>query len=110
MAFAWIYFGNDTGGLLRGALTDLERMRNALFDPQLSLYGVRDKMIQMRSGDGSDPVHYAEVTSRYSFVDNASAKAAFDEIASACGVLQNSSSTAATINAALSQLFAKLRG
>lgn len=110
MAFAWMYFGANQGTLLRNALTQLEQYRNNFFDTAAAIFGVRDMMIQMRSGDGSDPSHYGEVTSRFAFINDASSKAAFDEIASACGSLQNGSATADQINAALSQLFARLRG
>lgn len=110
MSFAWINFGGNQGPLLRSALTQLEASRNSFFDTHAPIFGVRDMMIQMRSGDGSNPTDYAEVATRFAFADNASAKAAFDEIASACGSLQNGSATADQVNAALSQLFARLRG
>lgn len=110
MAFAWMYFDGNKGPLLRNALNQLESARDTFFDTHATIFGVRDMMIQMRSGDGSSETHYAEVQIRFAFVDNTQAKAAFDEIASACGSLQSGSATADQINAALSQLFARLRG
>lgn len=112
MAFAYLYFGNGTehGNLLRTALTQLEKSRLQLFDSKNTLFSVRDVMLQMRDGDGSSAAHYAEVTARFAFTSDANSKAAFDEIASACGHLGTTSDTQSTILAALDQLFAKMRG
>ena len=103
MAHQYIHVGHGKHGLkLRSALTKLEDGRKELFE-------MRDVMVRMRDGDGSDPAHYAEVTARFPFVSDADAKAAYDEIASACFKLETNASVSDVANA-LEQLFDKMRG
>lgn len=104
MAFSYIHFnsGLQHGAMLRTALTRLEQGRNELF-------AVRDVMIQMRDGDGSQAAHYTQVKIRFDFPDDATAKAAFEELASACSKLEGNASVT-DVRAALDQLFAKMRG
>ena len=80
-----------------------------LEDGRKELFEMRDVMIRMRDGDGSDPLHYAEVTRRFPFDDDATAKAAFDEISSCCFKLETNASVSDVANA-LEQLFDKMRG
>ena len=98
MAFSYIHFdsGLQHGGMLRGALTRLENGRD-------DLLAVREVMIQMRDGDGSQAAHYTQVTIRFGFPNDATAKAAFEEIDSCCFSLNSA-------EAAMNQLFAKMRG
>ena len=94
--------------LLRNALTATENGSDLVY--RSPLLDQRDAMLQMRTGDGSDPTHYAAVQLLYGFVDDDTAKAAFDELAAACGTLENGSATGAQIQAALNQLFSRFRG
>jgi hypothetical protein len=116
MAFAHISFNRGTqyGSMLRDLLNTMERGDDLFAD-------VRDVMIQMRDGDGSQNVHYAEVVKRFGFADydstqgsptdaqNAKAKAAFDELDSAFSKTSGNGSVT-NVRAARDQLFAKLRG
>lgn len=104
MAFQHIHFNDQTqyGRQLRRMLQMSEEADDLMKD-------VRDVMIQMRDGDGTDAAHYAEVTSRFGFVSNAKAKEAFDELDSAYSKTSGDGSVSA-VRAARDQLFAKLRG
>jgi len=116
MAFAHILFNQNTqfGSKLRQLLTMMEQADDLFLD-------VRDTMIQMRDGDGSSNVHYAEVTRRYGFgeyestqgaptdAQNAKARAAFEELDSAFSKTSGNGSVS-NVRAARDQLFAKLRG
>jgi len=116
MAFAHISFNqtNQFGSKLRSLLTMLEQSDDLFSD-------VRDTMVQMRDGDGSQNVHYAEVTRKYGFGDydptagaptdaqNAKARAAFEELDSAFSKTSGNGSVS-NVRAARDQLFAKLRG
>jgi hypothetical protein len=98
MAFTHIHFDQQTqyGSKQRRALTNTEDGRDGLFD-------IREAMAQMRDGDGSAAIHYAEVTERFGYPTDAKSKEAFDEINAACIALDG-------IAATLNQLFAKMRG
>ena len=78
MAFNHIHFGNSTpyANRLRSALTMMEKGDDELAD-------VRDLMIQMRDGDGTQDIHYAELTARFGFATDAKARAACEELDSA---------------------------
>jgi hypothetical protein len=116
MAFNHISFNqsNQFGAKLRQLLNQLEQGDDLFVD-------VRDTMIQMRDGDGSQNVHYAEVTRRYGFGDydptqgaptdaqNAKARAAFEELDSAFSKTSGNGSVS-NVRAARDQLFARLRG
>jgi hypothetical protein len=116
MAFAHIYFNKNTqyGAALRRMLDTNESADDQMPD-------VRDTMIQMRDGDGSQNVHYAEIVKRYGFADydptqgaptdaqNAKARAAFEEIDSAFSKTSGDGSVS-SVRSARNQLFAKLRG
>jgi hypothetical protein len=115
MAFAHISFNQSTiyGSKLRTLLNTLESGDDQFAD-------LRDVMIQMRDGDGTQNVHYAEVVKRFGFGDydvtqgvptdaqNAKAKAAFDELDSAYSKTSGNGSVT-NVRAARDQLFAKLR-
>lgn len=117
MAFQHIYFNQGTqyGAKLRAVLNKLEQSDDEFAD-------MRDVMVQMRDGDGSQNVHYAEVTKRFGFGDydvttggaptdaqNAKARAAFEEMDSAYSKTSGNGSVS-NVRAARDQLFAKLRG
>lgn len=104
MAFLHIHFNDQTqyGRKLRRAVELSEEADDLLTD-------VRDMMIQMRDGDGSQAAHYAECTARMGFVNDAGAKAAFDEIESAYSKTSGNGSVD-NVRAARDQLYAKLRG
>ena len=116
MAFAHISFNQTTqyGAMLRAFLRNCE-----LSDDQFA--DVRDVMIQMRDGDGSQNAHYAEVVRRFGFADydstqgdptdaqNAKARAAFEELDSAFSKTSGNGSVS-NVRAARDQMFAKLRG
>lgn len=104
MAFLHIHFNDQTqyGRLLRRALNLCEDGDEALKD-------VRDLMIQMRDGDGSQDVHYSESTARFGFVSDAQAHLAFLELDS-CYSKTSGDAAVSNVRAARDQLFSKLRG
>lgn len=104
MAFAHIHFNDQTqyGRALRRMLQMSEEADDLMKD-------VRDVMIQMRDGDGSQDVHYAECTSRFGFVSDTQARAAFEELDSAYSKTSGDGAVS-NVRAARDQLFAKLRG
>ncbi len=104
MAFAHIHFNDQTqyGRQLRRFLNTSEESDDLFKD-------VRDVMIQMRDGDGSQDVHYAEVTAKFGFATDAKARAAFEEIDSAYSKTSGDGSVT-NVRTARDQLFAKLRG
>lgn len=104
MAFAHIHFNDQTqyGRQLRRMLQMAEQSDDAFTD-------VRDVMIQMRDGDGSQDAHYAEVTSRFGFASDAKARAAFEELDSAYSKTSGNGNVD-NVRAARDQMFAKLRG
>lgn len=104
MAFAHIHFNDQTayGRQLRRMLMQAEESDDLMKD-------VRDVMIQMRDGDGSQDAHYAEVTSRFGFTNDAKARSAFEELDSAYSKTSGDGSVS-NVRAARDQLFAKLRG
>lgn len=103
MAFQHIFFSAVTeyGGRLRSALTQAE-------DGIARLIHARDTITFMIDGDGSNASQFAEVASRYQFPDNASAKAAWDELNSCLGKLTTDASVS-SVASALAQAFNKLR-
>jgi hypothetical protein len=104
MAFNHIHFNDQTqyGRHLRRLLDQAEESDDAFVD-------VRDMMIQMRDGDGSQDAHYADLTSRFGFASDAKARAAFEELDSAYSKTSGNGSVT-NVRAARDQLFAKLRG
>ena len=104
MAFAHIHFNDQTqyGRKLRALLQKMEESDDLFID-------VRDVLIQMRDGDGSQDAHYAEVTSKFGFASDAKAKAAFLELDSAFSKTSGNGPVD-NVKAAREQLYAKLRG
>lgn len=99
-----IYFDPSSrfGSMLRRMLDQMELSDDLMTD-------VRDCMIQMRDGDGSQDSHYTEVASRFGFDTTAKARAAFEELDSAYSKTSGNGSVS-NVRAARDQLFAKLRG
>lgn len=106
MAFAHIHFNDQLqyGRSLRRALQLSEEADDLLTD-------VRDMMIQMRDGadNPADSANYAELTTRFGFVSNDQARAAFLELDSAYSKTSGNGSVD-NVRAARDQLYAKLRG
>lgn len=104
MAYAHVLFNRATqyGAKLRNLLDMMEQSDDLMTD-------VRDVMIQMRDGDGSQAIHYARVTTLFGFDNDQSSKAAFDELDSAYSKTSTNNSVA-NVRAARDQLYAKLRG
>lgn len=82
---------------------------NALEEYDDLFTDIRDAMIQMRSGDGSQDAHYATVKTRFGFSTDADARAAFEELDSAYSKTSGDGPVS-NVRAARNQLFAKLRG
>ena len=103
MAFAKLYFNPNSqyGGQLRGGLNQLESGLRIVID-------MRDALTLMIDGDGSSSTQFSEATSRFGFADNATAKAAWDEMNSYLGKEMTDGSVT-FVNAAREQLFDKLR-
>lgn len=89
------------GASMVQALRSLEDSRESLIRHRLT-------MIQMRDGDGSVAGHYATVTAEYGFASDADSKSAFDEIDS-CLFKLTTDSSVTSVDAALRQLFSRLR-
>lgn len=104
MAFNHIHFTPTStyGSMLRDMLRKNEQGDEAMAD-------VRDMMIQMRDGDGSQDAHYAELTVRFGFTSDAKARAAFEELDSAYSKTSGNGSVS-NVRAARDQLYNKLRG
>lgn len=104
MAFNHIFFNSSLlpyGPMLRRALDLNEQADDQLRD-------IRDCMVQMIDGDGSQNIHYAELTKRFGFADDAAAHAAFLEIDSAFSKT-SADGNVSNVRAARDQLFNKLR-
>lgn len=101
---AHYHFNDQTnhGRMLRRTLQMSEEADDLMAD-------VRDVIIQMRSGDGSEASHYTAVTTRFGFASDADAKAAFEELDSAYSKTSGNASVS-NVRAARDQLFARLRG
>ena len=117
MAFSHLHFNRSTqyGAKLRSFLDNFERALEDFSD-------ARDLMIQMIDGDGSAISHFDELVRRFGFgnydvttqgaptdAQRTVAKAAYDEMQSAYSKVSGNGSVS-NVNAALLQLFAKLRG
>lgn len=104
MAFQHLHFNDQTqyGRGLRRMLQQAEESDESQVD-QISL------MSLMIDGDGSQDAHYAEITVRYGFVDDASSHAAYNELQSAYSKISGNGSVT-DVRAARDQLFNKLRG
>jgi hypothetical protein len=104
MASSYVFFDQSTqfGRQLRDLLSSAEHSDH-LFTQ------VRDVMLQMRDGDGTSAVHYAEVTTRFGFETDAKAKSAFEELDAAYAKTSGDGSVT-NVRSARDQLFAKLRG
>ncbi len=104
MAYAHILFDANTqfGRKLRRFL-DMSEESDDLFTD------VRDAMIQMRDGDGSQAVHYARATQLFGFDSDSATKSAFDEVDSAYSKTSGNGSVS-NVRIARDQMFAKLRG
>jgi len=103
--FNHIHFNDQTTSYGR----KLRRMLDLNEEGDDAMTDVRDCMLQMRDGDGSQDAHYAEVTTRFGFVSDAKARAAFEELDSAYSKTSGNGSVA-NVKAARDQLYAKLRG
>jgi hypothetical protein len=115
MAFAHLLFDDTTkyGRILRTFLQKSEAADDEFTD-------VRDLIIQMRDGDGSQNVHYANVVKNFRFAgydptqgsptdaQNAVARAAFEEIDSAYSKTSGNGNVS-NVRAARDQMYAKLR-
>lgn len=99
-----IYFSSTSqfGLLLRRMLSSMEQADDLMVD-------VRDCMIQMRDGDGTQDAHYVEVAARFGFDTTAKARAAFEELDSASSKTSGNG-TVSNVRAARDQLMARLRG
>lgn len=104
MANNHIYFNQQTqfGQLLRRLLSAMEQGDDLMTD-------VRDCMIQMRDGDGTQDAHYVTITARFGFDSDAKARAAFEELDSAYSKTSGNVSVS-NVRAARDQFMAKLRG
>jgi hypothetical protein len=115
MAFNHLLFDETSqyGRMLRAFLRKAEDSDDDFTD-------VRDVIIQMTDGDGSQNIHFAEVVKRFRFAgydptqgdptdaQNAVARAAFLELDAAYSKTSGNG-TVSNVRAARDQLFAKLR-
>jgi hypothetical protein len=88
----------------RSAMDELLSWRRSVFGRNFILTSVRDTMLKMRDGDGSQDVHYALVTTKFGTASDAKSKALFLEIDTVCALQANGSATRDQISAAIDQL------
>ena len=103
MAMTHIQFNDQLqhGRYLRRAIQMIEEGRETLVK-------TKDVMQTMIDGDGTDAAQFTEVTARFGFTNNATAKAGWDELNSALSKITTDASVT-NVQAALLQLFSKLR-
>lgn len=103
MALTHINFNPSTshGSMLRHALTRLE-------ESFVDLNELHATMSLMIDGDGTDAAHFTYMATRFGFDDGAGAKSAYDELSSVLFKL-NTDSSVSDVNAAIKQVFNKLR-
>ncbi len=103
MAVSHITFNDQTnhGRMLRAALNKGQ----GFLEDGNDLLGT---MVMMIDGDGSDSSQFTYMTTKFGFPDNATAKAAWDELNSCYGKL-NTDSSVTFLHAALVQVFSKFR-
>lgn len=90
---------------MQSAIRNVVGARRGLFGPRFDLFAVRDRMLKMRDGDGSQDAHYALVTIRFGTQSDAKSKTLFLEIDSVCAKLAgDGSATVAQLQAAIDQL------
>lgn len=93
--------GTQSGSRLRSALSSLEGGRDLLIKELAT-------MTADLTGNGSDPAHFTNVVTRYGFGSNEYAQAAWNELQS-CVFKVTTDSTVDSVQAALLQLFTRLR-
>lgn len=103
MAVLHLAFGENSahGSQLRNDLRSLEN----------GLNGIKDRLATMAlmiDGNGSDAAHFTYLTDKFGFADNATAKAAYEELQSCYSKLSGNGSVT-NVNAALLQAFNKFR-
>lgn len=87
----------------------LRQMLRTMEEGDELLDAIRDAMIQMLEGDGTDDAHYSTIATRFGFESNAKAHAAFSEIDSAYSKTSGNGQVS-NVRAARNQLYAKLWG
>jgi len=99
-----IFFNDSTqyGRQLRTFLRNSESSDDQFTD-------VRDVMVQMLEGDGSQDAHYSTITTRFGFESDAKSHEAFSELDSAYSKTSGNG-TVSNVRAARDQMYAKLRG
>jgi hypothetical protein len=78
---------------------------------EIGLEGLNDELATMSlmiDGDGTSDTHFTYMTSKYGFTDNATAKAAFEEMSSFLAKL-NTDNSVTNVSSALLQAFNKFR-
>lgn len=103
MSVAHLAFNDQTnhGRILRRALQQQEDGLDGLND-------VISTLQLMIDGDGSQAAHFAYATTKFGFSDDATAKAAWEELNSLAFKL-NTNNSVSDVNAALKQVFNKFR-
>lgn len=103
MAVSHLNFNDQLnhGRQLRRALQQLEESTEGLAD-------VLAVFVRMIDGDGSDAAHFTYATAKFGFTDNATAKAAYEELSSLNSKFSGNGSVS-DVNAAMVQAFAKFR-
>lgn len=103
MAVAHIDFNHDT--------RDASRLTRYMLGLEENYNGLNRELATlalMIDGDPSNAANYTYMKDRYSFVDNAEAKGAYDELSSLMFKL-NTNGSVTDVNAALLQAFNKFR-
>lgn len=90
-----------SGGRLRNGLNQLENGRDLLVKELAT-------MTEDLTGDGSDPAHFTNVTTRYGFGSNDYAQAAWNEINSFLAKITTDAAVS-NVQAAMNQGFTRLR-
>lgn len=103
MAVGHIQFNDGTqhGALLRAGLSKLEQALDELNE-------IKGTMQLMIDGDGTSSTHFPYMQEKFGFLDDAGAKAGWDELNSMLAKL-NTDGQVSFVNAALIQAFNKFR-
>ncbi len=103
MAFQHLFYNRQTvyGQMLANVMLNLDIGLN-------NLNGLIGTVQLMINGDGSQDVHYAEITSRFGFVDDLSSHQAFNELLAVQGKI-NVDTSVTNVRTAIVQAINKFR-
>lgn len=84
----------------------LQRVVSSMADADHWFKELMNLLAQMLEGDGSQDAHFATITTRFGFPDNATARAAYNELLSSYGKISGDGSVS-SVRAARDQMVAR---